>query len=210
MNMLIFECFVVCLCLLNVLWRHVKLSVCFAVVCVQCDNLPPRQCPVCRTFEQALTRAFMSVVIKDLRPSVLHFVACLAASLVRHYTIVTVAQQCGERRHISLCYLVFLSHSHLGLNRLSTSVSFGWMLHLFLSPLSFCVILSRLLPFLFSSFCMLLIGVGFLSPPLPPGLFLLQCYLLGNQPNTAMFHCEENGFDQHHSLLRGLRGKLAV
>ncbi|KAG5262544.1 hypothetical protein AALO_G00276250 [Alosa alosa] len=44
-----------------------------------------------RTFEQALTGAFMSAVIKDLRPSALPFVA----SLIRHYTMVAVAQQCG-------------------------------------------------------------------------------------------------------------------
>lgn len=50
--------------------------------------------PARRTFEQALTGAFMSAVIKDLRPSALPFVA----SLIRHYTMVAVAQQCGERR----------------------------------------------------------------------------------------------------------------
>ncbi|XP_064806543.1 transformation/transcription domain-associated protein isoform X3 [Oncorhynchus masou masou] len=71
--------------------------------------------PARRTFEQALTGAFMSAVIKDLRPSALPFVA----SLIRHYTMVAVAQQCGP--------------------------------------------------------------------------FLLQCYQLGSQPNTAMFHSEENG-----------------
>lgn len=48
--------------------------------------------PARRTFEQALTGAFMSAVIKDLRPSALPFVA----SLIRHYTMVAVAQQCGE------------------------------------------------------------------------------------------------------------------
>uniref|UniRef100_A0A8C2Z7V4 Transformation/transcription domain-associated protein n=1 Tax=Cyclopterus lumpus TaxID=8103 RepID=A0A8C2Z7V4_CYCLU len=47
--------------------------------------------PARRTFEQALTGAFMSAVIKDLRPSALPFVA----SLIRHYTMVAVAQQCG-------------------------------------------------------------------------------------------------------------------
>uniref|UniRef100_A0A3Q2UJ62 Transformation/transcription domain-associated protein n=1 Tax=Fundulus heteroclitus TaxID=8078 RepID=A0A3Q2UJ62_FUNHE len=46
--------------------------------------------PARRTFEQALTGAFMSAVIKDLRPSALPFVA----SLIRHYTMVAVAQQC--------------------------------------------------------------------------------------------------------------------
>uniref|UniRef100_A0A8C9SXE3 Transformation/transcription domain-associated protein n=1 Tax=Scleropages formosus TaxID=113540 RepID=A0A8C9SXE3_SCLFO len=50
------------------------------------DDTPAR-----RTFEQALTGAFMSAVIKDLRPSALPFVA----SLIRHYTMVAVAQQCG-------------------------------------------------------------------------------------------------------------------
>lgn len=50
--------------------------------------------PARRTFEQALTGAFMSAVIKDLRPSALPFVA----SLIRHYTMVAVAQQCGERQ----------------------------------------------------------------------------------------------------------------
>lgn len=48
--------------------------------------------PARRTFEQALTGAFMSAVIKDLRPSALPFVA----SLIRHYTMVAVAQQCGR------------------------------------------------------------------------------------------------------------------
>lgn len=48
--------------------------------------------PARRTFEQALTGAFMSAVIKDLRPSALPFVA----SLIRHYTMVAVAQQCGK------------------------------------------------------------------------------------------------------------------
>eukprot|EP00079_Xenopus_tropicalis_P039067 XP_017952838.1 PREDICTED: transformation/transcription domain-associated protein isoform X2 [Xenopus tropicalis] len=71
--------------------------------------------PARKTFEQALTGAFMSAVIKDLRPSALPFVA----SLIRHYTMVAVAQQCGP--------------------------------------------------------------------------FLLQCYQVGNQPSTAMFHSEENG-----------------
>uniref|UniRef100_W5MQE4 Transformation/transcription domain-associated protein n=1 Tax=Lepisosteus oculatus TaxID=7918 RepID=W5MQE4_LEPOC len=71
--------------------------------------------PARRTFEQALTGAFMSAVIKDLRPSALPFVA----SLIRHYTMVAVAQQCGP--------------------------------------------------------------------------FLLQCYQMGSQPSTAMFHSEENG-----------------
>ncbi|XP_060795706.1 transformation/transcription domain-associated protein isoform X2 [Neoarius graeffei] len=47
--------------------------------------------PARKTFEQALTGAFMSAVIKDLRPSALPFVA----SLIRHYTMVAVAQQCG-------------------------------------------------------------------------------------------------------------------
>ncbi|XP_028844478.1 transformation/transcription domain-associated protein isoform X1 [Denticeps clupeoides] len=47
--------------------------------------------PARRTFEQALTGAFMSAVIKDLRPSALPFVA----SLIRHYTMVAVTQQCG-------------------------------------------------------------------------------------------------------------------
>lgn len=54
--------------------------------------------PARRTFEQALTGAFMSAVIKDLRPSALPFVA----SLIRHYTMVAVAQQCGERQMIRL------------------------------------------------------------------------------------------------------------
>ncbi|XP_015681343.1 transformation/transcription domain-associated protein, partial [Protobothrops mucrosquamatus] len=71
--------------------------------------------PARKTFEQALTGAFMSAVIKDLRPSALPFVA----SLIRHYTMVAVAQQCGP--------------------------------------------------------------------------FLLQCYQVGSQPSTSMFHSEENG-----------------
>lgn len=54
--------------------------------------------PARRTFEQALTGAFMSAVIKDLRPSALPFVA----SLIRHYTMVAVAQQCGERQMFRL------------------------------------------------------------------------------------------------------------
>lgn len=54
--------------------------------------------PARRTFEQALTGAFMSAVIKDLRPSALPFVA----SLIRHYTMVAVAQQCGEGLHLIL------------------------------------------------------------------------------------------------------------
>lgn len=54
--------------------------------------------PARRTFEQALTGAFMSAVIKDLRPSALPFVA----SLIRHYTMVAVAQQCGERLFFAL------------------------------------------------------------------------------------------------------------
>lgn len=58
--------------------------------------------PARRTFEQALTGAFMSAVIKDLRPSALPFVA----SLIRHYTMVAVAQQCGKaaanvKQHLS-------------------------------------------------------------------------------------------------------------
>ena len=53
--------------------------------------------PARRTFEQALTGAFMSAVIKDLRPSALPFVA----SLIRHYTMVAVAQQCGKAHQTS-------------------------------------------------------------------------------------------------------------
>ncbi|MEQ2174097.1 hypothetical protein GOODEAATRI_004275, partial [Goodea atripinnis] len=45
--------------------------------------------PARRTFEQALTGAFMSAVIKDLRPSALPFVA----SLIRHYTMVALGSQ---------------------------------------------------------------------------------------------------------------------
>lgn len=52
--------------------------------------------PARKTFEQALTGAFMSAVIKDLRPSALPFVA----SLIRHYTMVAVAQQCGKQSGI--------------------------------------------------------------------------------------------------------------
>lgn len=59
--------------------------------------------PARKTFEQALTGAFMSAVIKDLRPSALPFVA----SLIRHYTMVAVAQQCGERRGRD-CWAVWL------------------------------------------------------------------------------------------------------
>lgn len=58
--------------------------------------------PARKTFEQALTGAFMSAVIKDLRPSALPFVA----SLIRHYTMVAVAQQCGKcssRRGVDGC-----------------------------------------------------------------------------------------------------------
>lgn len=62
--------------------------------------------PARKTFEQALTGAFMSAVIKDLRPSALPFVA----SLIRHYTMVAVAQQCGEcgaaRGRGELCVLL--------------------------------------------------------------------------------------------------------
>ncbi|XP_011912455.1 transformation/transcription domain-associated protein isoform X5 [Macaca thibetana thibetana] len=56
--------------------------------------------PARKTFEQALTGAFMSAVIKDLRPSALPFVA----SLIRHYTMVAVAQQCGP--FLLPCYQV--------------------------------------------------------------------------------------------------------
>ncbi|EPQ15807.1 Transformation/transcription domain-associated protein [Myotis brandtii] len=56
--------------------------------------------PARKTFEQALTGAFMSAVIKDLQPSALPFVA----SLVRHYTMVAVAQQCGP--FLLPCYRV--------------------------------------------------------------------------------------------------------
>lgn len=68
--------------------------------------------PARRTFEQALTGAFMSAVIKDLRPSALPFVA----SLIRHYTMVAVAQQCGEGPYslpliLAFCFLPW--HRHL-------------------------------------------------------------------------------------------------
>lgn len=61
--------------------------------------------PARKTFEQALTGAFMSAVIKDLRPSALPFVA----SLIRHYTMVAVAQQCGEGDRGSSC-LTYLGY----------------------------------------------------------------------------------------------------
>ncbi|CAH1788418.1 unnamed protein product [Owenia fusiformis] len=41
--------------------------------------------------EQALTGMFVAAAIKDLRPAVLPFMA----SIVRHYTMVTIPQQCG-------------------------------------------------------------------------------------------------------------------
>ncbi|XP_035826346.1 transformation/transcription domain-associated protein isoform X2 [Aplysia californica] len=41
--------------------------------------------------EQALTGMFVAAAIKDLRPTALPFMACM----VRHYTLITVAQQCG-------------------------------------------------------------------------------------------------------------------
>lgn len=61
--------------------------------------------PARRTFEQALTGAFMSAVIKDLRPSALPFVA----SLIRHYTMVAVAQQCGETQMFRLLITAHVS-----------------------------------------------------------------------------------------------------
>uniref|UniRef100_A0A8C4N9A3 Uncharacterized protein n=1 Tax=Eptatretus burgeri TaxID=7764 RepID=A0A8C4N9A3_EPTBU len=62
------------------------------------------------TFEQALTGAFMSAVIKDLRPSALPFVA----SLIRHYTMVAVAQQAGANLSfsLSLCFLTSYCFAH--------------------------------------------------------------------------------------------------
>lgn len=70
--------------------------------------------PARKTFEQALTGAFMSAVIKDLRPSALPFVA----SLIRHYTMVAVAQQCGEWPRGSGASKTSKS-GHLGFQRLS-------------------------------------------------------------------------------------------
>lgn len=58
--------------------------------------------PARKTFEQALTGAFMSAVIKDLRPSALPFVA----SLIRHYTMVAVAQQCGKESGMEIAWTV--------------------------------------------------------------------------------------------------------
>lgn len=112
--------------------------------------------PARRTFEQALTGAFMSAVIKDLRPSALPFVA----SLIRHYTMVAVAQQCGERINLSLP--VFLYHLHFGLDRLSTLLLFLiWLeaLQLFVSLLRY-LILSLFSP----PFSMLLMVVVLVSP----------------------------------------------
>lgn len=85
--------------------------------------------PARRTFEQALTGAFMSAVIKDLRPSALPFVA----SLIRHYTMVAVAQQCGERMNLSLSALslCFCPTHLLDLTvspPFSSFLSFGWKL----------------------------------------------------------------------------------
>lgn len=60
--------------------------------------------PARRTFEQALTGAFMSAVIKDLRPSALPFVA----SLIRHYTMVAVAQQCGEESFCLFANVIYI------------------------------------------------------------------------------------------------------
>lgn len=71
--------------------------------------------PARRTFEQALTGAFMSAVIKDLRPSALPFVA----SLIRHYTMVAVAQQCGEELVLfvfSMSNISFLLNAGIGMH----------------------------------------------------------------------------------------------
>lgn len=47
-----------------------------------------------RVQEQALTGMFVAAAIKDLRPQVLP----LMASMVRHYTMVAIAQQAGVYR----------------------------------------------------------------------------------------------------------------
>ncbi|GFN80649.1 transformation/transcription domain-associated protein [Plakobranchus ocellatus] len=41
--------------------------------------------------KQALTGMFVAAAIKDLRPTALPFMACM----VRHYTLITISQQCG-------------------------------------------------------------------------------------------------------------------
>ena len=46
--------------------------------------------------EQALTGMFVAAAIKDLRPQVLPFMA----SMVRHYTMVAIAQQAGQHSNI--------------------------------------------------------------------------------------------------------------
>ncbi len=54
------------------------------------------KCADCHTRkvqEQALTGMFVAAAIKDLRPQVLPFMA----SMVRHYTMVAIAQQAGKR-----------------------------------------------------------------------------------------------------------------
>ncbi|BFZ01386.1 hypothetical protein BsWGS_04423 [Bradybaena similaris] len=44
-----------------------------------------------KVHEQALTGMFVAAAIKDLRPFALPFMVCV----VRHYTLITIAQQCG-------------------------------------------------------------------------------------------------------------------
>ncbi|KAH9524764.1 hypothetical protein Btru_027783 [Bulinus truncatus] len=44
-----------------------------------------------KVHEQALTGMFVAAAIKDLRPTALPFMACM----VRHYTLITISQQCG-------------------------------------------------------------------------------------------------------------------
>ena len=50
--------------------------------------------------EQALTGMFVAAAIKDLRPQVLPFMA----SIVRHYTMVAIAQQAGQHSEHSVEY----------------------------------------------------------------------------------------------------------
>lgn len=90
--------------------------------------------PARKTFEQALTGAFMSAVIKDLRPSALPFVA----SLIRHYTMVAVAQQCGEWAEEVVVGLAWAA-AEMPSGRGASEEPSGWFL------LGLCFLISRLL-----------------------------------------------------------------
>lgn len=89
--------------------------------------------------------------------------------------MVAVAQQCGEGLMLLMLECVFV---------------FAMGVVFILSVMLYCI---HVVTVVWIYLIDINIKCFVLVFPTHPGPFLLQCYQLGSQPTTAMFHSEENG-----------------